>query len=96
MAEELKVRTALSGKLPKDYNPYKMPLEFCKKFIEPEIKKRKRYWIIRTLDSKGTVLRDNGKILFFKTPDEARRHIEEKCGNSPYLMIKLWRNRKKL
>ncbi len=55
-------------------------------------KKRKRHWIIRTLDSKGTILKEKGKILFFKTPDEARRHIEEKCGNSPYLTVKLWRS----
>ena len=50
------------------------------------MEKRKRFWVIRTLDSKGTILRDKkGKILFFSTPDEARRHISEKCGDSPYL-----------
>ena len=56
----------------------------------------KRWWIIRTLDSKGTILKDkNSQILFFKTPDEARRHIEQYCGNSPYLTISLWRIKKK-
>ncbi len=57
--------------------------------------KRKRFWVIRQLDAWGTILRKDKKILFFKTPDEARRHISEKCGDSPYLTIKLWRKSNK-
>lgn len=59
-------------------------------------KERKRYWVIRTLDSHGTLLRKDNKILFFATPDEARRHISQKCGDSPYLTIKIWRHKKKI
>ena len=55
----------------------------------------KRHWVIRQLDQWGTIIKKDGKILFFKTPDEARRHISEKCGDSPYLTIKLWRSRNK-
>jgi len=50
-------------------------------------------WVIK--DKEGYILRgEDNKILFFGTPDEALRRIKNKCGNSPLLMIRLWKNKR--
>ena len=41
-------------------------------------------WIIK--NKEGIVLlKPNKQFLVFKHAEEALRHIEDKCGNSPYL-----------
>jgi hypothetical protein len=42
-----------------------------------------RYWVIKS--NKGILHKPNGQYLVFDTPTDAMRHIEEVCGNSPYL-----------
>ena len=46
-----------------------------------------RNWAIKT--GSGAFLRKDGKIIPFKSPEEALRYIDRECGNSPYLTIEL-------
>ena len=47
----------------------------------------KRFWVIKS--KKGIVHNENG-FLFFESPNEALKFIEDHCGNSPYLRIVEW------
>jgi len=46
------------------------------------------------VDGKLNLIKQDGKVLFFRYPSQAVRYMNKKCGNSPYLTVRRWREKK--